>query len=57
VAGREFKFAKGEAIVTEFSHKYTLEGFAQTAAQAGLKVSKVWQDANKWFSLVYLTVA
>ena len=57
VAGREFRFAKDEAIVTEFSHKYTLDGFAKTAAQAGLKVSKVWQDAKKWFSLVHLTVA
>ncbi len=57
VAGREFNFARGEAILTEYSHKYTLEGFARTAANAGLKIEKVWQDANKWFSLVYLTVA
>jgi dimethylhistidine N-methyltransferase len=57
VAGREFNFARGEAILTEYSHKYTLESFARTAAKAGLKIEKVWQDANKWFSLVYLTVA
>ncbi len=57
VAGREFNFARGEAILTEYSHKYTLEGFARTAAKAGLKIEKVWQDANKWFSLAYLTVA
>jgi dimethylhistidine N-methyltransferase len=57
VAGREFKFAQGEAIVTEYSYKYTIEGFSKTAAQAGLRVARVWQDKNKWFSLVYLIVS
>ena len=56
VAGREFAFAKAESVITEYSYKYTLEGFRQTAARAGLRMDRYWQDANKWFCLVYLSV-
>ena len=46
--------ADGEAILTEYSHKYTLEGFAELALQAGFCVEKVWTDAEKLFSVQYL---
>ena len=46
--------ADGEAILTEYSHKYTLEGFAELARQAGFRVEKVWTDAEKLFSVQYL---
>lgn len=51
----EFDIADGEAILTEYSHKYTLEGFADMARTAGFKVEKVWTDADKLFSVQFLT--
>ena len=40
--GQTIAVADGEAILTEYSHKYTLEGFANMAQQAGFAVRKVW---------------
>lgn len=51
----EFDIADGEAILTEYSHKYTLEGFAEMANAAGFEVEKVWTDAKKLFSVQFLT--
>ena len=45
--------AKGEAIITEYSHKYTLEGFAGMAAAAGFTVKRVWMDPDRLFSVQY----
>ncbi len=44
----------GEAILTEYSHKYTLDGFAALAASAGFTVERVWMDERKLFSVQYL---
>ena len=53
--GREsFSIARDEAILTEYSHKYTLEGFAAMAEAAGFRVEKVWMDAERLFSVQYL---
>lgn len=49
----EITIAKGEAILTEYSHKYTLEGFAALAREAGFEVTRVWTDANDLFSVQY----
>jgi L-histidine N-alpha-methyltransferase len=46
--------ADGEAILTEYSHKYTLDGFSEMAKQAGFDVKRVWTDANRLFSVQYL---
>jgi len=54
IAGKRFKFTKGETIWTESSHKYTLEGFAELAAGVGLKVERAWTDERRMFSLQYL---
>ena len=43
----------GEAITTEYSHKYTLDGFAAMAAAAGFSVEKVWTDTKQWFGVHY----
>jgi dimethylhistidine N-methyltransferase len=43
----------GEAILTEYSHKYTLDGFAAMANAAGFEVRKVWTDAEQLFSVQY----
>ena len=44
---------KDEAILTEYSHKYTLDGFAAMAERAGLRVTEVWMDADRLFSVQY----
>ncbi|MFS8136608.1 MAG: L-histidine N(alpha)-methyltransferase [Thermomonas sp.] len=51
VDGNSFEFADGEAMQVEYSHKYTDEGFAAIAAEAGLKVVRGWNDPKKWFGL------
>jgi len=53
VGGEQFYFAKGESILTEHSHKYTLDGFADLALAAGFKVQNVWMDCKKLFSVQY----
>ena len=45
--------ADGETILTEYSHKYTLEGFAKMARKAGFEVEKVWTDPSRLFSVQY----
>ena len=50
-------FEKGEDILTEYSHKYTLMGFAEMAAKAGYRVARVWTDDREWFSVQYLIAA
>lgn len=49
----QFEFAKGESILTEHSHKYTLDGFAEMAERAGFRVERVWVDADALFSVQY----
>ena len=49
----EISIRKGEGILTEYSHKYTLDGFAAMATRAGFTVEKVWVDADNLFSVQY----
>lgn len=57
IADRRIDFADGEIVVTEHSHKYTLEGFADLANNAGLRVRQIWTDCEQLFSVQYLTPA
>jgi dimethylhistidine N-methyltransferase len=52
--GAEIRFARGESICTEHSHKYTQDGFAAMARRAGLVVKRVWTDRARRFSVQYL---
>jgi dimethylhistidine N-methyltransferase len=54
VAGRVFRFAAGETLHTENSHKFTLEGFAALAASAGWEVEEQWSSAAPAFGMVLL---
>lgn len=54
VGGQTIALAAGERIHTENSYKYTLQGFAELADEAGLQTSRVWQDEDALFSLHYL---
>ena len=55
LGGARIEFARDESIITEYSHKYTLEQFAGMAAQAGFVVEQVWTDPKRWFSVHYCT--
>jgi uncharacterized SAM-dependent methyltransferase len=48
------RFAAGESICTEHSHKYSVEGFRRLAQRAGLVVRQVWTDPRHFFSVQYL---
>lgn len=54
IRGEQFTFTSGETIHTESSYKFTLQRFANLAAQAGLSVEHVWTDEKKMFSVQYL---
>ncbi|MEH6591801.1 MAG: L-histidine N(alpha)-methyltransferase [Halioglobus sp.] len=45
--------SEGERILTEYSYKYTLKGFAELAAEAGLTLEQHWTDDEDLFSLQY----
>jgi dimethylhistidine N-methyltransferase len=53
VGPETIRFAAGEAILTEYSHKYTLESFAAMAGRAGFRVVKAWIDPERLFSVQY----
>ena len=49
----EIPFEAGERICTEYSYKYTLDGFAELAESAGWSVEQVWTDDEQLFSVQY----
>ena len=57
VCGRIIGFAEGEAIHTENSHKYTIDGFRALASSAGFIPRAVWCDADRLFSIHWLETA
>jgi uncharacterized SAM-dependent methyltransferase len=57
VGGELFDFAEGESICTEYSHKYTIEGFAQIAVQVGFHLRRSWTDDRGYFAVLHLVVA
>lgn len=56
VQGETFEFERGESILTEYSHKYTPQQFAEIAAEAGLAARRVWTDPREWFAVIHLVV-
>ncbi|MDA8017063.1 MAG: L-histidine N(alpha)-methyltransferase [Thermoanaerobaculia bacterium] len=55
LGGEEIRFEAGEKVLAEYSQKYTRTSFADMAADAGLRVERVWADERDWFSVQYLT--
>jgi len=51
INGKTFEFESGETIHTENSYKYTPEGFAALAQQAGWLERALWIDAGGNFSV------
>ncbi len=56
IANHEFRFRSGEKIITEFSYKYTLEGFTALASAAGFEFARMWTDEARLFGVFYFTV-
>lgn len=54
IGGERISFGKGESILTEYSHKYEPQEFANLADSVGLRVVQVWIDPDALFSIQYL---
>ncbi len=54
LGARRFAFARGERLLVEYSHKYTLAGFEHLARQANLRVARTWTDPRERFAVVLL---
>jgi dimethylhistidine N-methyltransferase len=49
------EFEEGESIFTESSYKYAISDFARVADAAGFTTGRVWTDADRRFSVHYMT--
>lgn len=47
----ERHFNTGEHILTEYSHKYTTDGFSALLAEAGFHCQHLWTDPQQWFGV------
>jgi len=54
IGERRVAFAKDEAMLVEYSCKYSAEDFAAMAARAGLRVTRTWTDPQRWFAVLML---
>jgi dimethylhistidine N-methyltransferase len=54
IGSHSIQFLAGEPIHTEYSHKYTIDAFAQLAREAGLSQRRFWTDERNFFAVVYL---
>ncbi|HEX6866329.1 MAG TPA: L-histidine N(alpha)-methyltransferase, partial [Caulobacteraceae bacterium] len=52
--GHTFRFAEGETIHTENSHKFTPEGFSRLAEEAGWRTLKLWTSPAPAFAVFML---
>ena len=55
--GQMLSFAAGEYIVTEHSHKYSIESFRRLAIDAGWQPQTHWVDDHTLFSVHFLAAA
>jgi len=49
------EFQRDERMLTEYSYKFDLDGFAELAGKAGLLVAETWTDPDDLFGVLYLT--
>jgi dimethylhistidine N-methyltransferase len=57
VAGQHFRFAAGESIHTENSHKFTPASFARLAEAGGWRVDREWISPDPAFGIFALVVS
>lgn len=56
IADVEIPFTAGEYIITEYSHKYSIDEFSSVVRQAGMEPEAVWTDDERLFSVHYISV-
>lgn len=49
-----FDFRRGETILTEYSHKYSIDSFTSLARSSGWTLRQAWTDAQAYFAVLYL---
>lgn len=54
IAGQSIHFEKGEYIVTEHSHKYSLDEFGSIGEEAEFSLKDIWTDPDQLFSVQFL---
>ncbi len=54
LCGHSFRFAEGDTIHTENSHKFTVDSLRALAVRAGFRPGPVWTDPDRLFSLHWL---
>lgn len=54
IGGERFWFGLGDRICTEYSHKYTVDGFAAMAAASGWRLETAWTDPQSYFAVLHL---
>jgi dimethylhistidine N-methyltransferase len=52
--GESFHFDENEAMLVEYSCKYSLDDFAWLVSKAGLRIQGHWTDAHGQFAVVHL---
>lgn len=55
VGGQTFQLPAEEPIILEYSHKYTLDGFAALVQRAGWQTLNAWTDDDQLFSVHLLS--
>jgi dimethylhistidine N-methyltransferase len=53
LGAQTINFSAGEPIHTEYSHKYTVDGFCRMASEAGLTLKQYWTDRRQFFAVAY----
>lgn len=56
VSNQQFEIRENEPILTEYSHKYTIEGFADIAAETGLTLRRSWTDDDERFAVLHFAL-
>ena len=54
VGNHKFEFQASESIHTEYSHKYSVEGFAALASKSGFQLVQHWTDKDALFGVLLL---
>ena len=54
IDGQAFRFEHGESMCTEYSYKFTVEGFGALAAEAGWSLERSWTDRENLFATLLL---
>ena len=56
IGAHRFSFTESEHIITEYSHKYDLDRFADVLDECGFDIGHIWTDERDYFAVLYLHV-